>query len=98
MSPRATSQEPGRERTDWPDEGFTATFIALASGIATWSLTEHAVRRLGGTIVAMAVGAFPGDWMLGHAHACAPIVPMIVTATVIAAARLALKPREPEMA
>jgi uncharacterized membrane protein YoaK (UPF0700 family) len=77
---------------------FTATFIALASGIATWSLTEHAVRRLGGTIVSMAVGAFLGDWMLGHAHPYAPVVPVIVTAAVIAVARLVLKPREPELA
>jgi uncharacterized membrane protein YoaK (UPF0700 family) len=73
---------------------FTATYIAFASGIATWSLTEHAVRRLGGTIVAMVVGAFLGDWMLGHAHAYAPLVPVIVTAAVLAVGWVALKPRE----
>jgi uncharacterized membrane protein YoaK (UPF0700 family) len=73
---------------------FTATYIAFASGIATWSLTEHAVRRLGGTIVAMIVGAFLGDWMLSHAHAYAPAVPVIVTATVIVVAYVALKPEE----
>jgi uncharacterized membrane protein YoaK (UPF0700 family) len=73
---------------------FTATYIAFASGIATWSLTEHAVRRLGGTIVAMVGGAFLGDWMLSHAHACAPVVPVIVTAAVIVVACVALKPEE----
>jgi len=74
---------------------FTATYIAFASGIATWSLTEPAVRRLGGTIVAMVVGAFLGDWMLSHAHAYAPVVPVIVTAAVIAVASAALKPAQP---
>ena len=71
---------------------FTATYIAFASGIATWSLTEHAVRRLGGSIVAIVAGAFLGDWMLSHAHAYAPVVPVIVTAAVIAVAAVALKP------
>jgi uncharacterized membrane protein YoaK (UPF0700 family) len=74
---------------------FTATYIAFASGIATWSLTEHAVRRLGGSIVAIVVGAFLGDWMLSHAHAYAPVVPVIVTAGVIAIASVALKPAQP---
>jgi hypothetical protein len=52
------------------------------------------VRRLGGTIVAMAVGAFLGDWMLSHAHAYAPAVPVIVTAAVIVVAYVALRPEE----
>ena len=73
---------------------FTATYIAFTSGIATWSLTEHAVRRLGGSIVAMVAGAFLGDWMLSHAHAYAPLVPVIVTAAVIAVAYAVLKPKE----
>ena len=72
---------------------FTATFIDLFSGLATWSLTKPAARRLAATMVSMAAGAFLGDWMLGHAHRYAPIVPTVVTAAVIAIAWVALKPR-----
>jgi uncharacterized membrane protein YoaK (UPF0700 family) len=77
---------------------FTATFISLASGTATWSLTAPAVRRLTGSMVSMAVGAFLGDWMLGHAHPYAPVVPVIVIALVIAIASVALRPRGPSPA
>jgi uncharacterized membrane protein YoaK (UPF0700 family) len=72
---------------------FTATFIDLFSGLATWSLTAQSARRLAATMVSMAAGAFLGDWMLGHAHAYAPVVPVLVTAVVIAIAWVALKPR-----
>jgi uncharacterized membrane protein YoaK (UPF0700 family) len=69
---------------------FTATFISLASGIATWSLTATAALRLTGTLVGLAVGAFLGDWLLYHAHAFAPVVPVIVIAAVISVASVAL--------
>jgi uncharacterized membrane protein YoaK (UPF0700 family) len=72
---------------------FTATFIDLASGLVTWSLTAHSARRLTATIVSMAAGAFLGDWMLRHAHRYAPVVPTAVTAVVIVIAWVALKPR-----
>jgi uncharacterized membrane protein YoaK (UPF0700 family) len=72
---------------------FTATFIDLASGLVTWSLTAHSARRLTATMVGMAAGAFLGDWMLHHAHVYAPVVPAAVTAVVIAIAWWALKPR-----
>jgi uncharacterized membrane protein YoaK (UPF0700 family) len=72
---------------------FTATFIDLASGLVTWSLTAHSAWRLTATMVGMAAGAFLGDWMLRHAHTYAPVVPTAVTAVVIAIAWLALKPR-----
>lgn len=72
---------------------FTATFIGLASGLATWSLTAPSVRRLTVTMVSVAAGAFLGDWMLSHAHPYAPAVPAVVTAVVIAIASVALKPR-----
>jgi uncharacterized membrane protein YoaK (UPF0700 family) len=72
---------------------FTATFIDLASGIATWSLTAPKVRRLAGDLVSMVAGALLGDWMLSHAHPYAPVVPLIVIAVVISVASLALKPR-----
>ena len=72
---------------------FTATFIDLFSGLATWSLTAHSARRPATTMVRMAAGAFLGDRMLSHAHRYAPLVPAAVTVAVIAIARVALKPR-----
>jgi uncharacterized membrane protein YoaK (UPF0700 family) len=75
---------------------FTATFISLVNGIATWSLGAPAVRRLLGGVAAMAVGAFLGDFMLSHAHSYAPAVPPLIIAVVIAIASVALNPkREP---
>jgi hypothetical protein len=50
-------------------------------------------QRLAATMVSMAAGAFLGDWMLGHAHRYAPVVPVAVTAFVIAIAWVALKLR-----
>ena len=65
---------------------FTATFIELASGVATWSLTAPSARRLTATMVSTAAGAWLGDWMLSHAHPYAPAVPAIVMAVAIAIA------------
>lgn len=72
---------------------FTAAYIDLFSGLATWSLTAYSARRLVASVVGMAAGAFLGDLMLRHAHPYAPVVPAVVTAVVIAIAWLALKPR-----
>jgi uncharacterized membrane protein YoaK (UPF0700 family) len=72
---------------------FTATYIDLASGLVTWSLTAHSARRLIASVVAMAAGACVGDLMLSHAHRSAPVVPAVVTAIVIAIAWVVLKPR-----
>jgi uncharacterized membrane protein YoaK (UPF0700 family) len=73
---------------------FTATYIDLASGLVTWSLTAHSARRLTASIVGMAAGAFLGDWMLSHAHRYAPLVPAVVTAVIIAIAWVVLRPSE----
>jgi uncharacterized membrane protein YoaK (UPF0700 family) len=72
---------------------FTATFIGLVSGAATWSLSGPAVRRLLGAIVALAVGAWLGDFMLSHAHAITPLVPVVINAVVIAVAHGVLNPK-----
>jgi hypothetical protein len=72
---------------------FTAAYIDLFSGLATWSLTAYSARRLVASLVGMAAGACVGDVMLRHAHACAPVVPTAVTAAVIAIAWVVLKPR-----
>jgi uncharacterized membrane protein YoaK (UPF0700 family) len=71
---------------------LTATVISLASGIATWSLPAPAVRRLAGSMASTAAGAFLGDWMLGHAHSYAPVVPVVVIALVVLVASVVLKP------
>jgi hypothetical protein len=71
---------------------FTAGYIELVSGLALWSLTAHSVRRLTTTMICLAAGALFGDWMLGHAHLYAPVVPVLVTAVVIVIASVALKP------
>jgi uncharacterized membrane protein YoaK (UPF0700 family) len=72
---------------------FTAGFIDLASGLMTWSLTAHSARRLAASMTCMVAGAFVGDWMLGHAHRYAPVVPAFVTAAVIVIASVTLKSR-----
>jgi LuxR family maltose regulon positive regulatory protein len=61
---------------------FTATYVDLASGIASWGLTAPSARRLVGTVAGVAAGGFLGDWMLRHAHPYGPIVPAAVPATV----------------
>jgi uncharacterized membrane protein YoaK (UPF0700 family) len=71
---------------------FTATYVDLVSGLATWGLSAPSARRLTATVVSVAVGGFLGDWMLSHAHPYAPLVPPVVTAVVIVIAWLALKP------
>jgi uncharacterized membrane protein YoaK (UPF0700 family) len=75
---------------------FTATFIDLASGLVTWSLTAHSARRLTASIVGMAAGAFLGDLMLSHAHRYAPLLPAVVTAVVIVIAWVVLRPSSGE--
>ena len=72
---------------------FTATYVDLISGVASWALTAPSARRLTATVVGVAAGGFLGDWMLSHAHRYAPVVPVAVTAVVIAIAWVALKPR-----
>jgi uncharacterized membrane protein YoaK (UPF0700 family) len=72
---------------------FTATYVDLVSGLASWGLTASSARRLGGTVVGVAAGGFLGDWMLRHAHRYVPVVPAAVTAVVIVIAWVALKPR-----
>jgi uncharacterized membrane protein YoaK (UPF0700 family) len=69
----------------------TATFVSWASGPATWPHRVTWARRLTSVLVAMAVGALVGDWLLGHAHAFAPVLPALVIALVIGIASVALK-------
>jgi uncharacterized membrane protein YoaK (UPF0700 family) len=68
----------------------TATFISLVSTIATGSLTMPTARRLAGVVVAMAVGALVGVVMLTHIRTEAPVLPVVVDATVLGIATMAL--------
>jgi uncharacterized membrane protein YoaK (UPF0700 family) len=68
----------------------TATFVSWASGPATWPHRATWARRLTGVLVGMAVGALVGDWLLGHAHTFAPVLPALVIALVIGIASVAL--------
>ena len=72
---------------------FTATYIGLVSGAATWSLSGPSVRRLLGGVVALGLGALLGDFLLSNAHAYAPFVPVVVIAVVIAVASEVLSPK-----
>jgi uncharacterized membrane protein YoaK (UPF0700 family) len=67
--------------------------VTVVIALVTWSLTAHSAWRLTATMVGMAAGACLGDLMLSHAHRYAPVVPVAVTAVVIAIAWVALKPR-----
>ena len=69
----------------------TATFISLVSGIATRSLTASAVRRLSGVLVSIAVGSLLGVLMLRYVHREAPVLPVVVNATVLGIAAVVLK-------
>jgi hypothetical protein len=48
-----------------------------------------------GVLVSMVVGAFVGDWMIGHAHPYAPLVPVVVIAFVSIVGWVALKQEPP---
>jgi uncharacterized membrane protein YoaK (UPF0700 family) len=69
----------------------TATFIDLVSGLTTRTLTAPAVRRLSGVLVAIAAGALIGTLMLSYARREAPVVPVVMNATVLVIAALTLK-------
>jgi uncharacterized membrane protein YoaK (UPF0700 family) len=69
----------------------TATLIDLVSGVVTRSLKAPALRRLSGVLIAIVVGALIGTLMLRYARSEAPVVPVVINATVLGIAALALK-------
>jgi uncharacterized membrane protein YoaK (UPF0700 family) len=64
----------------------SATYIGLISGTATGSLKVPEARRLAAVLVAITAGALYGDSLLRHAHAWAPVLPVVVTAAVVTGA------------
>jgi uncharacterized membrane protein YoaK (UPF0700 family) len=74
----------------------TATVILLMRDLADRGRTEPAERaRLAGVLIGLVAGAAAGSALLVHARAYAPVIPMAVTALVIAAASVALRSPRP---
>jgi uncharacterized membrane protein YoaK (UPF0700 family) len=71
----------------------TATFINIFTGLAGGTLTRHQVRRWVGSVVAMSAGALLATWLLHHAHAYAPVVPVAIIGLVIVIAKASLSER-----
>jgi uncharacterized membrane protein YoaK (UPF0700 family) len=69
----------------------TATVIMLMSDEAGWSRSAHERQRFVGVILALVAGAAAGTFLLLHVRAYAPVLPLVVTLLVIAAAGLALR-------
>jgi uncharacterized membrane protein YoaK (UPF0700 family) len=70
----------------------TATLIDLMSDIAGWSQSAIEKRRFVGVLVGLFAGAAAGAVLVVHARDYAPVLPLIATVLVIAAASIALKP------
>jgi len=72
----------------------TATFIFFFGDFATWSRSAEEMRRLRGVLVSLFLGATAGGLLLAHARICAPALPLIATAIVVAIAAVFF--REPD--
>jgi uncharacterized membrane protein YoaK (UPF0700 family) len=77
----------------------TATFIFLAGDWAySRPLTSEEHRRLRGVLISLVIGATAGSLLLIHAPLYAPVLPLVITALVVAIAakvfRDGVKPRQ----
>jgi uncharacterized membrane protein YoaK (UPF0700 family) len=70
----------------------TATVIMLVSDVAAWKESAAERRRLAGVLLGLFAGAAAGGFLLVHARAYAPVLPLFATVLVIAVASLALEP------
>jgi len=71
----------------------TASWTALVGGFSMSSTPSTRERpRLIGVIVALFVGAVAGAWLMVHARDWAPVLPLALTAAVIAAAIIRERP------
>jgi hypothetical protein len=65
----------------------TATFIFLVGDWAyNRTLTSEEHRRLRGVLVSLVIGATAGSLLLIHAPIYAPVLPLVITVGVVAAA------------
>ena len=69
----------------------TATFIFLASNVRYLPLMSDERRRLRGILISLVIGATAGGLLLIHAPIYAPVLPLIITAIVVATAASAFR-------
>jgi uncharacterized membrane protein YoaK (UPF0700 family) len=69
----------------------TATWAVLMGDLSTWSSSRGELRRLAAVIVGLFAGAVAGTLLVLHARTWAPVLPLTVTALVVAVAALALR-------
>ena len=64
----------------------TATLMFLSRDLASRPSSAADRRRLGGVLGGLPAGAAAGGLLLLHARACAPLLPLVMTGTVVAVA------------
>ncbi len=64
----------------------TATVIMLMSDEAGWSQSAPERRRLAAVLVGLVAGAAAASFLIFHARSYAPVLPLVVTLAVVAAA------------
>jgi uncharacterized membrane protein YoaK (UPF0700 family) len=72
----------------------TATFIFLFSDEANFRLTADERTRLRGVLISLVIGATAGAYILIHAPLYAPVLPLVLTAFVVATAAWTFRDRE----
>jgi uncharacterized membrane protein YoaK (UPF0700 family) len=71
----------------------TATLIVLASDLGAWTQSATELRRLAGVIVGLLAGAAFGAVLLVHARPYAAVLPLVISALVVATACVAFGTR-----
>jgi uncharacterized membrane protein YoaK (UPF0700 family) len=64
----------------------TATFTVMSGDTAEWATTQPERRRLAALLVALIVGAIAGAALIVHARDLAPVLPLVISTLVVAAA------------
>jgi uncharacterized membrane protein YoaK (UPF0700 family) len=72
----------------------TATFIFLAGSFARRPLNGEERRRLSGVLASLVIGGTAGAYLLIHAPAYAPLLPLVITIAVVAMAARAFGYRD----
>jgi uncharacterized membrane protein YoaK (UPF0700 family) len=69
----------------------TATLAVLMGDLAGWKQPSRERARLGGTLAALVAGALTGAALMTQASSWAPVVPLALTAAMLAAAHAQLR-------
>ena len=64
----------------------TATWAALMGDLSHWTESTQDRRRLASVLAGLFAGAVAGGLLMVHASTWAPVLPLAVTATVVAVA------------